>query len=72
MLVELIYSLPLAVTVDIREGHVVSVEELGDLINYPGKEAVLIDEDGTRRSAGAEKLLRAFNVAESVDWPARQ
>lgn len=71
-LVQMIYNLPLAVTVDVEEGEVYRVQELGDLIYHdPEKPMINGDDSDYDEQIEGELARKALAIAESNEWPVR-
>lgn len=79
MKAQIIYKLPVAVTVEIDdEGNVIEIDtvrELGDLIAYDETQhAVMTRDNGTEWAArgDGEWARRIRQQADKMEWPARQ
>lgn len=71
-LVQMIYNLPVAVTVDVDEGEVYRVQELGDLISYdPEQPMINADESDYDDRIEGELARKALQIAETNEWPVR-
>lgn len=79
MKAQIIYNLPVAVTVDIEEDGTViavdSVRELGDLITYDETQhAIMTREDGSEWATRGDTdwALRMKAIVDRMEWPARR
>lgn len=70
-LVEMIYNIPVAVTVDLDEGYVYRVQELGDLIFYDAEKPMIKREGDYELPVEGEMARDALNIAETEEWPVR-